>query len=169
MIVLPYLTDKVANRFWSKVQIAPPNECWEWMAGLKDNRVFRNRYGAFRVNSHINIRSHQVAYIFANQCDIPDGMVVCHTCDNPKCCNPSHLWLGTNTDNMRDAALKSRLKIPNNSGEKHGMSMLLEDDVRKIKFAPQYWGIGRDLALRFGVSPQTVAMIRSGKRWSHVI
>lgn len=81
--------------FWSKVIRLGPEECWNWKAGC-----FDTGYGAFRFNGK-QAKASRIAWIFTNG-DIPKNLYVLHHCDNKKCCNPSHLFLGTNGDNIRD-------------------------------------------------------------------
>lgn len=91
-------------RFWCKVKLAGADECWEWIAG-KD----KDGYGWFKRD-----RAHRAAWIFFNG-RIPEGFLVLHTCDNPPCVNPAHLFLGTQQDNMTDCLKKGRRP----SGERH--------------------------------------------------
>ena len=93
------LTDKYIKRFWDKVDTS--GDCWEWIASCDSNG-----YGHMFVNEHIR-QSHRLSWEISNG-KIPDGMYVCHHCDNPKCVNPSHLFLGSNGDNVRDAFNKGR-------------------------------------------------------------
>lgn len=99
----------LAFRFWRKVAKGKPDECWEWQGHRE-----RGGYGtvAFRKakNQPYQKLAHRVAWELSNTADIPDGMFVCHTCDNPPCCNPNHLWLGTQADNNRDMIQKGRYK-----------------------------------------------------------
>jgi hypothetical protein len=90
------------KRFFEKVE--KTDRCWEWTAGSRGNG-----YGAFKYNGKV-IDSHRMSWIIHNG-EIPDGLFVCHKCDNTKCVNPDHLFLGTNSDNMKDAYDKGRLAI----------------------------------------------------------
>ena len=89
--------------FWSRVQRGGPDECWEWQA-------YRNGkgYGIFYHRKDKSIAS-RVALELRLGRPLMDGMLALHTCDNPSCCNPSHLWEGDHTANMRDASQKGRL------------------------------------------------------------
>lgn len=92
------------DRFWSKVNKAGDNDCWEWQASL------RNGYGAFKFRGKMWIAS-RVAYTLTKG-EIPNGLLVCHTCDNRKCVNPAHLFLGTYVDNAQDMIAKGRQYMP---------------------------------------------------------
>lgn len=91
----------VEERFWSKVKMGEPDECWEWQAYFRGGG-----YGGFQWLGK-PWKSHRVAWILTNG-EVPDGLWVLHTCDNPACCNPAHLWLGTRSDNVRDMCAKGR-------------------------------------------------------------
>jgi hypothetical protein len=83
---------------------------------------------------------------------IPDGLELRHTCDNPPCCNPAHLLVGTHADNMRDMLKRRR----------HGTTKLSVEDIRDILSRPRGRGTGVALAAEFGVHPQTITSIRGG-------
>ena len=89
------------DNFWDKVSKEDPKSCWEW------NGAMSSGYGSFHYNGKTE-SAHRVSYRI-NIGEIPDGLFVCHHCDNPKCVNPNHFFLGTNGDNMRDAIKKGRL------------------------------------------------------------
>lgn len=102
------------DRFWSKIdRSGGPAACWPWIAGHN-----RDGYGSFRVDDHTEL-AHRVAWAEANG-PVPDGMDVLHTCDNPPCCNPRHLFLGTAADNARDSVAKGRHQAARKTECKHG-------------------------------------------------
>lgn len=92
---------------------------------------------------------------------IPDGLFVCHGCDNPRCLNPDHLFLGTHADNMADKVHKGRSP----KGEDHPMVILDEDQAAEILFSGER---GVDLAEKMGVSTSTVSAIRHRRIWKHL-
>ena len=91
-----------ASRFWSRVERGAPYECWPWRGALHEQG-----YGQLTVAKR-PLKAHRVAYVLHSGAD-PDPMLrICHSCDNPRCCNPDHLWLGTQKQNVRDAMDKAR-------------------------------------------------------------
>lgn len=92
-------------RFWPKVGKAGPNECWPW-TGTTDGR-----YGLFWVSGR-HVRAHRFSWEIANRQPFPDGKDACHTCDNPSCVNPIHIFPGSPSDNALDAVRKGRVIVP---------------------------------------------------------
>jgi hypothetical protein len=160
--VYPFRIGTLA-RFWAKVHKA--EGCWEWKAGLSAG------YGNFWTPEFgVVTRSHCVSYMI-HFGEIPNGLFVCHTCDNPKCVNPSHLFLGTNADNMADCAAKGRINNPAmhglTKGTGNGRHKLTEDQVQEIrKLWPTHTksSIGR----KYGVSQTVISHTISRKLWAHV-
>lgn len=105
------LTAKIAERFWSKVEIGGEDDCWKW-TGTDIGRG----YGTISVNG-LGVRAHRIS-LYLSGVRLPGGYVVCHKCDNPSCVNPAHLTTGTQQYNMRDCASKGRIGN-GNKGKTH--------------------------------------------------
>lgn len=150
-----------ANLFWSKVLIRGADDCWEWSA-------FRNPkgYGMFRLRTGRGTPmalSHRVAWMAKNG-PIPDGKLVLHHCDNRACCNPSHLFIGTQADNIADMLAKGRGVFV--SGERHGMAKLTSAEVAEIKSRYLAGGVSQQsLADEFGVCQTAVSSLIRGRSW----
>lgn len=108
---------------------------------------------------------HRIAYFLHNKKD-PKELLVCHSCDNRKCCNPKHLWLGTLSDDMRDMILKGRDNKA--KGSKHYLTKLTEAQVRQIR--KQYIkGVSQTvLGKQYGVGRTNIHYIVSRKTWKHI-
>jgi len=145
-------------RFWDKVEKLGPNECWEWKA-YKTQRG----YGQFKYKE--GTRAHRIAWILTHG-PIPKGLLLLHHCDNPPCCNPSHLFLGTQKDNIADMFNKNR-QHPR-YGENAGSVKLTEEQVKIIKDELAKGTLQRILAEKYGVARETIGLINTGKNWSHV-
>lgn len=144
-------------RFWSHVDKS--GECWVWTA-----RKTTKGYGHFSYGGK-NRRAHRFAWLITKG-HIPNGLFVCHHCDNPSCVRPSHLFLGTHTDNMRDCAKKGRIK-----------STLIKPYLRKVSAFT--WDIVCDIRRRYeegratqgqlsrelGISKSTIRGVLYYKSW----
>lgn len=158
------ITDNSAIAFWSKVDISKnKNDCWNWMGARKPKG-----YGNVRIDKKYML-SHRVAFALANG-QIPKGFMVCHVCDNPSCCNPSHLMLGTCKSNAADMLIKNRQKdiIYAARGEKNGNSKLTSSDVVKIRRLYERGAKLTDIADMHKVSPQAIGSIVRMETWRHV-
>ncbi len=147
--------------FWAKVdKTSHPGGCWLW-TGAKSTAG----YGQLRFKGKTYIAS-RLSYQF-NVGSIPAGMFVCHRCDNPPCVNPTHLFLGTHTDNMHDCSLKGRCLSPR--GEAHLKAVLTENQVSAIRTEFARGGITKAaLARKYGVSPTAISGLILHKTWRHV-
>lgn len=149
-------TDQLRQRFWKCVDGKDPQRCWEWKGSINSKGygivwLKRRAYGAHRVS-------------YALHHGDPGSMDVCHACDNPRCVNPHHLFLGTAAENMADAADKGRMA----HGESSPMAKLNEYKVRVVRRAAR-WGIPqRRIAERMGVSQIAILYIIHGRTWAHV-
>lgn len=146
------------NRFWSKVDIGSDDQCWIWKA-RKETTKFQ--YGRFSFNGR-NEHAHRVSYLLSNG-EIPKGLYVLHTCDNPTCVNPKHLFLGTSTDNMRDMESKGRGRHP--SLENGSKAKLTNDQAAEIFTRGNHGEKRCDLAKEFGISSVAVSYICIGRNW----
>lgn len=173
------MRSNTSERFWSKVDKS--GECWTWAGAL----MRQTGYGAFRFEGR-TAYAHRVSYILANG-PIPDGLYVCHRCDNRPCVRPSHLFLGTHRDNFADAVAKGRFphgrehwssrppqvrsistSVGPNAGTSNGNSRLTEDDVRLIISRLRGGAHPRVLASAFGVSVAHVRSIAYGRAWRNI-
>ena len=107
---IPKLTDAQISRFYSLVKKGNENECWEYIG------YSVRGYGRFSCGKAGKFLAHRVAKILATP-EKESGMLVCHTCDNPPCCNPKHLYWGTVNDNMQDTLKRGRMNRP--TGDNH--------------------------------------------------
>lgn len=149
---------KDVERFRKRVAVAGPDDCWLW-TGNKN----QYGYGRLRVNGRRRVAS-RISYEI-NVGQIPPGMLVMHVCDNPPCVNPKHLVVGTNDENMHDAAVKGRM----NRGENNCQAKLTEDQVRDIRRRHSNGERAADLAAEFGLKRFAVFKICNRSRWKHVI
>lgn len=148
------LTDKIERG----VRHGAADECWECTK-------YRMRSGYGRMTHMGTVRlAHRVTWEL-NFGPIPEGMIVCHHCDNPPCCNPSHLFVGTDGDNQKDKTIKGRARGGGPFGATHHRSKLTQQQVEYIRCLPK--GVNwSDLAKSMGVTRQTVAAVARGKQRS---
>jgi HNH endonuclease len=155
--------DRTIARFWAKVDRRGPDECWPWTASTVEFG-----YGQFRLsNPRRVVRAHVVAY------EIVEGdrgdLCVCHSCDNPPCCNPGHLWLGTNRENIIDMIEKGRHGLKRvHTGDLNSSAILKSSDIPVIRSLISEGMTNTDIAARFGVTHSMISRIRVGKAWTSV-
>jgi hypothetical protein len=146
-------------RLWRQIAKGGPDECWPWTA---KSRI--SGYGTISTGGRRSpkVLAHRAVWEEANG-PIPDGpgyhgMVVMHTCDNRLCCNPAHLVLGTQTENVRDMDGKGRRKSQPSYGEKHGNATFSNEDIAYIRASPK---TNAELTREFGCGRSSIYHIRS--------
>jgi hypothetical protein len=167
--------ESTIERFWSKVNVGPPDQCWEWQAGLS----LPNGYGVFWLNQS-NHGAHRVSWTLENG-EIPEGLLVLHKCDNKKCVNPRHLYLGTNLQNAQDTAQRNsgykeriRQRVIKTNKERpaavarRGNSKLSDQDVLRIRELVASGMMQKDVADMYGISRAAVCRIVRNKSWQEL-
>lgn len=159
------------ERFWSKVGIRGPDDCWLWLAARTSSK--NPAYGSFGFRGAV-WKAHRVAFVLEYGI-IPEGMNVCHKCDVTLCVNPRHLFAGSQKDNMQDCASKGRtpfqiMKIvaPLFPGELNGRAKLTWQQVAIIRTRYASGESQQRIANDFGVSQVAISHIVRGKSWTHV-
>ena len=173
--IFQYLTPESKKRFWSHVAIGSPDECWLW-TGVKPSSGYGNfGLAAGPGQRRLTVTASRVAWVIANGREIPlinnaghHGTCVCHTCDTPLCCNPAHLWLGTNRENLQNRDRKGRQGRATARGEKSASAKLTESNVFDIRALYAAGGVTMDsLADRYSVSGNTIWQVVRRKSWRH--
>jgi hypothetical protein len=159
-------SEHVLERFWSKVDVKKLDDgtddldaCMEWTAGFD-----KDKYGCFSIINK-QFRTHRFIYECYNG-SIPKDLLVCHSCDNPSCVNPKHLWIGTNQENTQDRHNKGR----SSKGSKIATSKLIESDVKNILidiYKEKYNNIG-EISNKYSLKYISIYNILNGKLWTHV-
>jgi hypothetical protein len=143
--------EPLAPKFWGRVSIQQDSECWEWIAARSPNG-----YGVISIHRRGH-RTHRIAYELAIGA-IPIGMLVCHHCDNPPCCNPAHLFLGTNADNTGDMLRKCRAPA----------MKLRPEMVRRARRLVAGGMSRRNVGALLGVDSSCITRIWLGEAWAWV-
>lgn len=147
------------ERFWEKTR-SQDNGCIEWTASFNGRG-----YGQFRLlGQRKNITAHRFSWILANG-QIPNGLCVCHKCDNRSCVNPEHLFLGTFADNSADMVAKNRGRGAKRNGSLNPRAKLSEVDVESIRHSSVSLS---KLAEAFGISKSQAHRIKTGAAWSAI-
>ncbi len=151
------------ERFWAKVEKRASSECWVW-------RGYRlpKGYGTIGLAGHrgSKILTHRLAYALVNG-PIPEYICVLHSCDNPPCVNPAHLFLGTQKVNVDDMIAKGRQRHAR--GASNGRPKLNECDVRNIRIEFAKGDVTQaSLAYFFGVTPSVISRVIGRQKWVHV-
>lgn len=136
-----------------------PDECWLWLSNID-----KDGYGTFWLNGK-TVKAHRIAYIL-KYCVDPGELFVCHHCDNPPCCNPRHLFLGTPRDNQQDSVRKGRLN--SQQGECGHNAKLTNEDVKEIRQLLASGIVQRVIAKQFNITQSTISAINTKKNWSKI-
>lgn len=155
------------ERLWKRIEKRGDDECWPWTAKSR-----QSGYGWIGTQRGGHVLAHRAAWESVNG-PIPKGegahgTVVMHMCDNRLCCNPAHLRLGTQAENVKDMRDKGRnVDLKNGRGRAHprALPLLNDDAIREIRdrSKPRKW-----LADKYGIKPSNVDNIRGGRTWTHV-
>ena len=147
------------ERFEDKYVINPDTGCWDWTA-CKD----KDGYGNISING-ATVRAHRVSYeMYYTR--ISSEILVCHSCDNPSCVNPEHLFLGTHQDNMDDKIRKGRTNPV--KGQDHPSATLSNLQVSLIKCCIADGKDNHHIASIFKTSHRVISKIRTGETWKHI-
>lgn len=157
------MSEKIVHNetdFWSKVDVRGIDECWQWQGCIEHG------YGTYGKGKYQ--RAHQISLMLTEPRKDTDPPLALHDCDNPPCCNPNHLYWGTDADNVRDKKDRGRQHIA--SGTKNGHAKLNDSKVLRIRTIcaqpnrPTY----REVASIFGISIPTICDIVKRRSWKHI-
>lgn len=154
---MSYAPKQSLQEGFEKFVVRKPEGCWDWKGCCA-----KPGYGQFRSEMKI-YRCHRASWLL-HKGEIPEGYFVCHHCDNKRCSNPDHLFLGTCKENNLDAIKKDLLPI-GRSGERNPNCKLSEDRVREIRKMCKTKMTQREIAKLFGISQATVSAIKINKLW----
>lgn len=161
--ILPLLEGKIGElrrmRFWSKVDVLAPEQCWEWQGSLHTSG-----YGRFKIASYETAMASRVSLVIHTGSDELD-LLALHTCDNPKCCNPHHLYWGTHQQNMHDKIRRGRSYSGDQSGVNNGAAKLSSEQVAIIVQRLQEGWNNKQIANDLPVTHSMVSKIRLGHMW----
>jgi hypothetical protein len=159
------LSQQVITSFWQKLNVSSKESCWEWAACIN-----KAGYGWMNIGGKRSKTAHRVsALIHGLIKSIDDVAHVLHKCDNTKCCNPHHLYVGTHADNMRDKAIRGRARTIPKPGEKNPMATLTQTEVNLIRGLYYAANVSQSqLAKKFGVRQPHISRIVNNVRWGGV-
>lgn len=158
---MPQMSKLDIDRFWSHVDRGETSRCWNW---LFHGSVERPRFHV----SGVSFIASRLSYYLATGND-PKAQLVCHTCDNSCCCNPTHLFLGTTQENSLDCRDKGRLRRDNPAkGEKQHLAVLNSEAVKKIRMLASLEIPTKEIARKYNVALSTVLRVVARKTWKHI-
>jgi hypothetical protein len=156
---MPFYSRPAKERFDEKWVLCNHTGCWAWTAG-KDKDGYGEFWAGKELGKEHDIGAHRASWLI-HKGKISEDMQVLHTCDNPSCVNPEHLFLGTNAKNMKDKVSKGRQP----KGADYNRSSLIDSDIPMIRKSAM---TARELALIYGVTASTIDHIRTRRKWKHV-
>lgn len=149
-------TELIVSRFWEKVNKSKDG-CWEWQASI-DTKGYGYCWNGKKV-----VRAHRFSWEL-HFGPIPNCIQVLHSCDNPPCINPEHLFLGTNLDNVKDKCKKERQK----KGEKHPFAILKDEQVIEIRRRDESGESLANISKEFNVTKKSISQVARGNKWKHI-
>lgn len=152
----------ILSRFMEKVD--KTDSCWIWTGSTVKPKTHARAYGQISYNGKVQL-AHRVSYQLFNG-PVPESLDVCHTCDNARCVNPNHLFLGTRTENMLDAVSKGRLPFQEDP-TLSPKTKLTADQVIEIRTTHKD-NDTHEVAALFGVHFSTINDIKRGKTWKQL-
>ena len=162
----PEIVSRLALKLAAGLTQEGPGGCREWGGNRTPKGYGMIKLGKRNGRRHVQVYAHRLAYELAHG-PIPEGMYVMHSCDNPPCCNPNHLRIGTPADNARDRDEKGRARDPR--GENAGTAKLSWEKVRAIR---ERWAAGgvslAALGRRYGVSYTAISNVVTGRSWKEM-
>lgn len=190
---IPNLTAQQEQRFRAQVARSGDDACWPWTGRSDPDGYGRIAFGNAAKGTFRAHRAHRIAYALARG-PIPDGLQVCHRCDNPPCCNPAHLFLGTAAENQHDCFRKGRRARGEANGMRTRPEARLRGDAHWSHQRPEFLARGErhasakldgarvleirarsaageslyQLARSYGVTPQSIHAIVRRQSWKHI-
>lgn len=155
------MNKKVLDRFWSKIdKSAGDGACWPWLFGLTSDG-----YAVYKIPGRGFVYAHRLVCELEGRLKVGSKLWACHKCDNPRCCNPRHIFIGTRMDNIRDMVNKNRQQ----KGTRHANAKANEKLVKQIRFLVKTKGMTcTDVARMVGLSIVCVWKIANRVSWKHV-
>jgi len=161
---MPIVSEKRCNDFWGRVKItANSDKCWEWGRNCNDKGYGYYYIGEKSQGIAAKYKAHRLAYFLHYKKD-PEHLIVQHKCDNPKCCNPFHLELGTDKTNSDDKISKGR----HANGEKNGHAILTEKEVLEIRKLHLEGISYNKISEIYNMKPNHIACIVLKRIWKHI-
>jgi len=165
---IPAISEQDAARFMRKIDARGADDCWPWLGGVNCNG-----YGRINIGGDMYLAPRIALTLDGRN---PGSLIARHKCDNPPCCNPSHLDTGTHADNIRDKVERGRAPRGDANGSRthpecrarggaHGMSKLTEADIRAIRADPRSLSA---IAKEYSVHFQQISRVKRRETWAHV-